>query len=778
MTRTMAPNLTPTSSITPPTVTETGRSPAVVAPAGTFPGGDPAREYLQFVFGVLRRRMLFLACFVAAISAMALVIVNGIKPLYQAQTQLILEAPGGKSLPSGLQSLLSAGGGGDLAAGGGDTDVALLTSLTLAERVVAKLDLANMPYFTGEAAKPSALGGIVHMVTNWLSEQVPGLEQTGAASAGTAPASVLNRVYDRYFRNLTVRSDRARVIEIRFVADSPTLASAIANTLAEIYIADQIDGRRQSTSRETGMLDQRVEELRARINEAQQRLEDFRVKHGILDLSGGTVLQRQLTEYNQQLMAAQLRRSELESRARQLQDLAQSAGGVDGSSAMLEAPGVQRLREQETAAARHVAELSALYRDDHPKLQQARAELNDIRTKIGDEIRRVISATANQARLAREQEATLTAKLNELNQQVEQQVVADSSLRLLQVDLKTNTELYEMLLNRLREARAVEQGIEASPVRVISRALPPDLSFYPNKPLLVGASAVLAALIGILLAFVLEFLDVGFRNRHQIEALTGLETVASIPKVTRLGLARRLSDMRSVLRNHPGFAEAIRYVRVSLSLAPDDTRPVRSILVTSTLPNEGKTFVSRALAVTYAMGGKRVITVDCDLRQKPRSRRRNDPGSRPGLADFLGGSATLESVIGADPTTGLHHIDCGDTSSLTDAPILLESPRMRHLLRGLAEKYDMVILDTPPVRLFPDTLVIQHEVDKVLFLVRWAKTRREAALDALKTIVQSGRLDPVVGLTQIDLKQAHRFDYASRLPRRAGDEYPTHREAA
>jgi polysaccharide biosynthesis transport protein len=227
------------------------------------------------------------------------------------------------------------------------------------------------------------------------------------------------------------------------------------------------------------------------------------------------------------------------------------------------------------------------------------------------------------------------------------------------------------------------------------------------------------------------------------------------------------------------FAEAVRYVRVSLSLAPETTVPARTVLVTSSLPDEGKTFTSRALAVSFAIGGKQAITVDCDLRQGGRRwTRRNDTAKRAGLIDFLTGKADVDAIIGIDPATGLHHISCGDTKSAIDAPILLESERMRVLLRALADKYDMVILDTPPVRLFPDALVLQQEVDKVLFLIRWAKTRREVALDALKSIIQSGHLHPVVGLTQIDTKRVRQYEYAARIPQRYGEEYPVRREAA
>ena len=143
----MSPNLTPTSSI-PPAVGEPRHLSPAGHPPAPFIGGDPAREYLQFVLAVLHRRLRFLLVFIVVISAAAAAVVNELRPLYQADTQLILEAPSGRALPSGLQSLFS-GGGSPLDAGSGDTEAALLTSLTLAERVVASLDLEHTPFFAG-----------------------------------------------------------------------------------------------------------------------------------------------------------------------------------------------------------------------------------------------------------------------------------------------------------------------------------------------------------------------------------------------------------------------------------------------------------------------------------------------------------------------------------------------------------------------------------------------------------------------------------------------------
>jgi capsular exopolysaccharide synthesis family protein len=264
-------------------------------------------------------------------------------------------------------------------------------------------------------------------------------------------------------------------------------------------------------------------------------------------------------------------------------------------------------------------------------------------------------------------------------------------------------------------------------------------------------------MIGLLMAFLLEYLDVGFRTRRQIEEATGMETVASLPELKDAKEAGR-DDVARLLKANPSFVEAIRYARVSLCLTPDPARAARGILVTSALPGEGKSFVSVALGLSFAGGGQRTITVDCDLR-------RNNPADGPGLAQILLGTATLEACLREDKVTGLHHLPAGQVDGLIDPPQLLASPRMRALYEQLTTRFDIVLLDTPPVKLFPDALIVQQLVDKVFFLVRWAKTRREVSIDALKTIVQCGHYAPVVGLTLVDFRQLPRFDYAARVPK-------------
>lgn len=703
------------------------------------------RGNLQFLFGVLSRWRWFLLIFVGAVTAAAVFLVQHLPLRYQAQTQLVLQAAPGTS-PIGASPLALLGGGG-LAGVNNETEVAILTSLNVANQVIARLDLDHRAYFNARSGERSG----------WWDRLLGGGHPPEADQADTRAADIRATVTERYFQSLSVHAgDRSRVVDISFVADSPQLAADLANTLAQVYIEDQIRLHREAMAQESGWLTDHVEELRQRVSEAQRRLEEFKSRHGVLDANGGTFLDRQIVEYNQQLTAIRIGLTQAEERARQLESLGRREGGAEATGAALESPVLQRLRDEEANAARRVAELSATFLDSHPRLVAAKAELASVREKIAIETRRLVDAAENQVRLSREQESALKAKLDGLNRQFQDQASSGEALRVLEVDLKTTTEMYGAMLNRLREASALDDRIDAAGARVISPATPIKKPVAPRKVPLIAGAAGGAVMVGLLLAFLLEHLDVGFRTRQQIEEATGMETVASLPELD--DKPSGAMDAARAMTAHPSFVEAIRYARVSLCLTPNPERPVRGILVTSALPGEGKSFVSAALGISFAGGGQRTVTVDCDLRRKASS-------DAPGLVQVLSGTATLDQCLRQEAVSGLWHLPAGTVDALIDPPQLLASPQMRALYEQLSARFDTVVLDTPPIKLFPDALIVQQFVDKVFFLVRWAKTRREVSVDALKTVVQCGHLTPVVGLTLVDFRQLPRFDYAARVPK-------------
>jgi len=203
------------------------------------------------------------------------------------------------------------------------------------------------------------------------------------------------------------------------------------------------------------------------------------------------------------------------------------------------------------------------------------------------------------------------------------------------------------------------------------------------------------------------------------------------------------------------YGEAIRTIRTAVFLAEAD-HPPRTLLVTSSVPGEGKTSTALAIASQTARSGQRCILLDCDLRQSSLSRQLGG-NDRVGLGEYLAGKARLEEVIEVDLLSGAHFLTAG---ARTNNPIdLLGSPQMKRLLKGLASAYDLVVLDTPPVLAVSDALVLVRAVDATVFLVRWEKTRRQSAASGLKLALEAGANLVGVALTQVDARRHAQYDY-------------------
>ncbi len=743
-------------------------------PTGMQGEDDAARAYLQFVYGVLRRRKWFVLSFVALVACVAGVLVARITPRYAAVTEVVVE-PSRPAMPGGLQALT---GGLQTDFYTNETEAAVITSLGLAELVIDKLKLAANPWFNEEARKQVYGPGLIPLALSQVWRILPDMAKpyVGFLQPDTSRATGqvnMNRVLEIYYESLTAKSsDRSRVLTVKFVSHDPKLSADIVNTVADTYIQQQIARRQAQASSETIWLADRVTEMRERVIDSQKKLEEARVSAGLTEPGGTRALERSITEFNQQLVQAQIRRAEFESRVRQTNSaIARGGGGagVEGAPAVLESPMVQRLRDAEALAQRKVAELRTQYREGHPKMELALAEMRDIRHSLSVEVRTVAESMATQLRISQEHEAALGGTIRKMSDELVKMATAEAAVRTLEVEYKTNTQLFETLLNRLREATVVEERTKQADARVISRAVPPEMPFYPNKPMMVGAAIGLGLLAAIGLAFVLEFLDAGFRNLRQIELLTGLEPIGVVPK-----LRARVTKMKPHIvlkrRTNSVFAESIRSARVALTLDTFDRQPF-VMLVSSSVPGEGKSFSAALMATSFATAGHRVVVIDCDLRNPTVEKMLGVRSDGPGLTQYLQGKAKLEDVVMTEADTGIDYVRAGQTSGQIDPPVLLGSRRMELLIEELRGVYDAIIIDSPPVMLVSDALILQRYVDRVLFVVRWGKTRREIVLNALKQI--SLKEPHKIGLlmTQVDTKRQEQYDYAHPAQSQYGSYY-------
>ena len=713
---------------------------------------------LRRITATLKRRKLLILAIAAIGTLFSALYVSNIVPLYKAEAQVVVEPERKKvvNIDQVAQPLnpdwLTA-----------NTEAAVIRSRDLAVKAIERLKLVDNPAFNPALRPPEP--GFLDVGGAWLAwgaaqvgleGKIPGLK-TSAASASPAPRRFTPAdLAGIYLGGLQViPQERSRIIQVVYTSPDPQIAAAAANATAELYLERQQNAKGQATGEANAWLDEKVLAAHQQVIAAQKKRDEYRRKAGIIELGDLSIYAEQLAILNTQLVETRTHRQQAEARYAQAQKIDQSGGQIEALPAALSTPLVEALRLQEIDATRKIAEMETQFRPAHPKMVLARAELDDIRAKVKAEVGKVATQLRHELDLARSAEGTLHAEIDRLQSKIEEQNDAKVDLDVLETELQGKKQIFETLTARYNETSVQDKGIQRDDAQIVQSAVPPGGPFYPNKKLLIGIAFVASLAIGVVLAVAIDLLDYGFRSLTQIENLTGLPTLGMVPLIAR--------KMRQIRPHHlavakPGsvYGEAIRTVRTALMLSEVD-RPPRSLVVTSSIPNEGKTSTALSIACQSAKSGQRCIVIDCDLRQSA-VHVHFGQANRLGLSDYLAGNARLEEVIEIDPISGAHFI-CAGTRAPN--PIdLLGSPQMRRLIKALSQAYDLVVLDTPPVLAVSDALVMVRHVDATLFLIRWERTRRQAAVSGLKLALEAGANLAGVVLSQVDVKRHAQYDYA------------------
>jgi capsular exopolysaccharide synthesis family protein len=721
---------------------------------------------LQLLLAVLKRRNVLISGVIVVITGLAILFVSQLTPLYMAEGMVVVGAQREKvvSMEQMAQSMVP-----DFYTN--ETEAAVLESRDLSEKVVKKLNLIANPLFNGDL-RPHKIS-LMSRITGWAREWLAGtpieplldflpaeLPAPGQQYEGMPKEEVERIVFEQvttaFMSGVTVKpSDRSRVLTVRYTSTDPAMAAIAANAITEIYIADQLQKKTEAQTRAGRWLADRVELLGKQIVINEKAVDDFRRKSGILETGGSVALAQQLTEFNNQLIGSRIRRAEAEAREAQVRNLQRTQGNIETAAAVLENPLIQRLRETEIQLERKIGELKTQFRDQHPKMLLAQAELEDLQAKLKVEIGRISAHLSNEVQLAKTREFNLQQEVDRLRQRLIEQNEIEGQLRGLESELRANKQLYETYVQRLQASRVQDDSIQSADARIISRAIPPDGPFYPRTRLIVLAALVSATMIGIALAFVVEHLDGGFRSVNQLETVTGVGALGLVPAINNLLKPGIYPHHLVVNRPNSLFAEAVRTVRTAIMLSNLD-RPPKTVLFTSTMSGEGKTSTALAIGVMAARSGQRSLVIDCDLRHPSLHTQLGQPNGT-GLCDYLTGNAHLDDVIEIDPNSGVHYITPG--SRPPNASDVLGSDRMKELLEHLRETYDMIILDTPPVLAVADALVLVRMVDKTVYVVRWEKTRRDTAISGLKMVAEAGANLAGIVLTQVDARRQSMYEY-------------------
>ena len=645
------------------------------------------------------------------------------------------------------------------------TEVEVLQSRELAAKAVARLEREAPPFEAHQPPRRSLLrhlNPINYLPEAWVQDLRDYWRSAKLAVFGERPApdysdfdeeAVLQRfLIDDFLAGLEVVEDfGTRIIRVAYTSGSPSEAAAAANALSDAYVDNTLEVKFAGTREATQWLGDQLAELREKVEVSEAEAESLRQGEALVQLRGATLVSEQISAINAELLEVQATVNRLKAHIGQIEQLRRSPNWEDDTSALLGSQLLDGLRLEQFRLEREAAELATEYGEKHPKMLNMRAEILDISERVRREIDRIVLASKNELEVATARRNALQGQLNALTNQVGDLNEAEMRLRVVEREANANRVLYESFLKRFNEASVQEEVLQAD-ARVISYAEVPEVPSYPPRSKIwIGATA-LGLGLGFAVIVLLQLLDKGFRTAERFQRLTGLPMLAQIP------LAERRSKVADQVTDHlySRFSEAIGQLFVAAKLSSANGRPVKSILITSALPQEGKTSTAAALARRAALFGEKTLLIDCDFR-RPQAGTQLNLKSHKGIAEVLAGKATLEEVLQHDEATSLQFLSCG--SDVKDAAVLMRSQAFDQLIEDLKQRFDFVVVDSSPVLAVIDPLLMAQKVEKCFLLVRWGETPRKAAMAAVRQLRDFGvKIDAAV-FTQVDVKKQSYYGY-------------------
>lgn len=712
--------------------------------AAPFQSGLPFD--LNVIIATFRRRLRLFAAVALAVFVAVLLYTLQETPRYTAGAQVMLDVR--KEQVTDMNAVLS---GLPADSSVVDTEVEVLRSRSLAGRVVEALKLEENPAFN-----PSLKGA--SGPASWL----PWVKKAMAPTAAPSSDEVQRRkeaVVDRVLGNLAVRrSGLTYIIQVEYTDKDPEQAARIANAFADLYLTEQLEAKFEATKKANEWLDTRVGELRGQLQQAEADVQQYKIANNLLSAEGATLTEQEISGLNQQLASARASQAETDARLNIARSqLARGSNGEDVGES-LGSPVVQQLRQQRAEQSAKVADLGGRYGDRHPDLLKAKRELADIDSQIQAEIRRIISNLEAQAQVARQRTGSMAGSVAASKGTLAGNNRAGIRLGELERKAESVRTLYESLLARFKQT-STNQGIEQADARVVSRAKIPSSPSYPKPSLNLALGLVFALASGGAAIVLAEILMAGVFTEDEVERRLGLPYLGAVPllssSIDGAKSARKINPADYLLEKPlSSFAESFRKLRAAI-LFSKVGETMKVILVTSSLPGEGKTTTTFSLARTLATSGANVVVVDCDLRQSAINRFLPTVPAQ-GLIEVLNGVCTLDQALVTD-ASGAQVLPLAK-SAYTPRDVL-GSAAMLRLLQELRQRFDVVLLDTAPLLAVADTRILAPHADAVVMLARWKKTPVKAITSAVSLLQGRGIFLAGVALTQMDLNAQSRYGY-------------------
>ncbi len=629
------------------------------------------------------------------------------------------------------------------------TQVEILQSRDLARRIIQKLNLTNHDEFTAKTKTP-------------LNEN-------------EREVRLVNTFQSRYDVSVGRMS---RVVSISFDAYRPELAAEVANSAATEYIGWSMESRLQGVQGAKEFLKEKLEEAEAELRKSERDYNQYLSSHQIisLDETKGNITLDRASELNKQLVEVENERRQAEAHYRRSREVVADDLPQVSSDIM-----VQNIAKELSRQEQELANLTAKYQPNYPAVKQVQEMVNSLKQQLIEAKKKVVKNVETQYEVARRKEADLKIALAQSKGEAIQQNREAVGLNVIKQKLDIDRKIYEGLLERSRQA-GVESEFHPTNIRVVQRAEVPIAPVKPNKLLNIGLSLLLGLALGIGLAFFLEYLNNTISTAEEVERIVHLPPLGAIPSLQSLTKRKSLaygysnhkstalavangngsngSNSLELISDHDSlsaYAESYRALRTSLLLSSAEHAP-RTMLVTSSHPGEGKTSIVANTAISLAQTGARVIILDGDMR-RPRCHKILNTKNDTGLSTYLSRDIPLDDVIVEETEIpNLHIIPAGPVPP--NPSELLSAVKLRILLAQLQDRYDHIVIDSPPVIHVTDALIISPLVDGVVIAIKSGHTPREAVVRTKQALYDVNAKIFGVVLNHVDLaREGYYYNY-------------------
>jgi len=737
--------------------------PSMADNQNTLPAESGLAESITEAFGIIRRQLLVIIFFALIGITCGIIYLRITPPNYTAQAEILFDR---SNRPIVQQQSLFEDAPFDLSFF--ESQIQILQSERIALSVIKKLDLMKDPEFAGSD------GGLFGSIADYFSRLFrPEFPKSESEFEQQAVSVFLQKIEAK-------RIGTTFFIEISFRSNNPNRAAQIANAVADVYIADQMESKYETTRRANEWLRGRLNDLRRQASADEQAVNSYKTDNKIVNAGGTLIGEQTLTELNSALVSARAKTSEALARLDRIEAILRMDSPdapVDATvSDAVSSPIITKLRQEYLALVNSEAEYSARYGKNHESVINLRNKIRDTLTSIASELRRLAETSKSEYLIAKKRQDDIERELASSVSQSQATNRARVTLRDLESAAESSRSLHNLFQQRFLESTQ-QQAQLFNEVRVIEPATVATQKRSPKPIIILALSALGGMILGGGLGLLREVMDRVFRTRKQVEEILHVPCVAMVPlqkedpkqkhtssdqesHTMPIGL-RTITYRSTVLRavlNPPlsYFTEAIRSIKVAADLIRKK-RADTTIGITSALPNEGKSTIAVAFAQLVAQVGRRVIVVDCDL-HNPSLSRTLAPTATIGIIEVLSGECSICEAIWTDPATKMAFLPAVINAQLIDTSEILASALTSKLFDQLRQSYDYVVIDLPPIIPAVDVRATAHLMDLYFLIVEWGRTRIDVVQHALNTA--NGVYDNLAGvvLNKTNMDYIGRYD--------------------